>query len=255
MIAEQELRQEARRVLRRLAGPRAALFARGGRFVAGRGPDSRVSVTAEMVEAFVRAGWIMPDGPGRFVLADAGRDLLARETQGFAAQHRLMQEAVLDELGEARTVAVNIGESPLARLKARGLIDATQSQAGERLRRDFTLAQLSPRMGVNWGAPVVSGSRGASGDSISDVALMARQRLNKALAAVGPQLSDLLFDVCCHLAPLEACEDGRGWARRSARVVLKIGLDRLAEHYGMTQVKRHGAIRSWSADSADLAVP
>lgn len=248
MIAEQELKQEARRVLRRLAGPRAALFAKGGRFVAGRGPDSRVSVGAEMVAAFARNEWIVPDGPGRYVLAQAGRALLAREAEGFAAQHRLMQEAVLDELGEARTVKVNAGESPLARLKARGLVDGTQFQAGEKLRRDFTLAQLSPRMGVNWDSPVVSGSRGASGDSIGDVALMVRQRLNKALAAAGPQLSDLLFDVCCHLAPLEACEDSRGWAKRSARVVLKIGLDRLAQHYGMTQVNRKRVIRAWSAE-------
>lgn len=249
MIAQQELLQEARRVLRRLAGPRAALFARGARYAAGRGADSRVSVGAEIVDAFARAGWIMPDGPGRFVLADAGRAWLARETEGFAAQHRLMQEAVLDELGETRTVKVNAGESPLARLKARGLVDGTQFAAGEKLRRDFTLAQLSPRMGVNWDSPVVSGSRGADGDSISDVALMARRRLNKALAAAGPQLSDLLFDVCCHLAPLEACEDARGWAKRSGRVVLKIGLDRLAAYYGMTQVNRKSAIRAWSAEA------
>lgn len=250
MIAQNELRQEARRVLRRLTGPRAALFAQGQRFVAGRGTGSRVSVGADIVAEFARAGWIVPDGPGRYVLAEAGRALLAREADGFAAQHRLMQDAVLDEMGEARTVKVNAGESPLARLKARGLVDGTQFQAGEKLRRDFTLAQLSPRMGVNWDAPVVSGSRGAGGDSISDIALMARQRLNKALAAAGPQLSDLLFDVCCHLAPLEACEDARGWAKRSARVVLKIGLDRLAQHYGMLQTNNKRVIRSWAAEAS-----
>jgi hypothetical protein len=250
MIAENELKQEARRVLRRLAGARAALFARGARYALGRGADSRVGVSAEVVEAFARAGWIMPDGPGRFVLADAGRALLAREAQGFAAQHRVMQEAVLDELGEARTVRVNAGESPLARLMARGLVDATQFAAGEKLRRDFTLAQLTPRMGVNWDAPVVSGSRGPGEGSISDIALMARRRLNKALAQAGPQLSDLLFDVCCHLAPLEACEEARGWAKRSARVVLKIGLDRLAAHYGMTQVNNRRVLRSWRAEDA-----
>lgn len=249
MIAENEVKQEARRVLRRLAQPRAALFAKGGRFAVGRGADSRVSVSAEMVDAFAHAGWVMPDGPGRYVLAEAGRALLARESLGFAAQHRLMQEAVLDELGEARTVRVNAGESPLARLKARGLLDGTQFAAGEKLRRDFTLAQLSPRMGVSWDSPVVSGSRGAGGDSIGDVALMARQRLNKALAAAGPQLSDLLFDVCCHLAPLEACEDARGWAKRSARVVLKIGLDRLAQHYGMLMTSGKRRIRAWSAEA------
>lgn len=248
MIGAQQLQQEARRVLRRLASPRSALLRRGAGYVVGRGRDARVQVDAEVVAAFLRADWIMADGPDRFVLADAGRDFLTRAQDGFAAQHRLMQEAVLDELDGARTVAVNAGESPLARLKARALIDAMQFAAGERLRRDFTLAQLTPRMGVNWDAPVVSGSRGAGGDNVSDIALAARRRLNTALAAAGPDLSGLLFDVCCHLAPLEACEDGRGWARRSARVVLKIGLDRLAAHYGMTQVNKTRVMRSWSAE-------
>lgn len=249
MIAEQAVWQEARRVLRRLAGPRAALFARGSRYVVGRGSDSRVSVEAVFVEAFARACWIMPDGPGRFVLAEAGRAFLARETEGFAAQHRQMQDAVLDELGAARPVKVNAWESPLARLKARGLLDPIQFAAGEKLRRDFDLAQLTPRMGVNWDAPVVSGARGAGGEAISDIALAARQRLNKALAAAGPGLCGLLFDVCCHLAPLEACEDARGWARRSGRVVLKIALDRLAAHYGMGMVNNRRALRAWSADA------
>lgn len=252
MIAPQQLQQEARRILRRLIPARSALFRRGDGFVAGRGTDARIRVDAEMVAAFARAEWIVPDGPGRFVLAEGGRAFLARIDGDFAAQHRLMQEAVLDEVGQTRTVAVNAAESPLARLKARGLLDSTHFAAGEKLRRDFTLAQLSPRMGVNWDAPVVSGGRGAGQDNISDIALAARQRLNKALAAAGPDLSDLLFDVCCYLAPLEACEDTRGWARRSARVVLRIGLDRLAQHYGMLSVNTRRTIRAWAAEEVSV---
>jgi hypothetical protein len=86
-------------------------------------------------------------------------------------------------------------------------------------------------------------------DSISDIAMAARQRFNKALGAAGPALSDLLFDVCCHLASLEQVEDARGWARRSARVVLKIALDRLATHYGFDAVNKRGEIRSWSLEA------
>ncbi|MDB5734161.1 MAG: hypothetical protein JWN16_798 [Alphaproteobacteria bacterium] len=246
MIAPEQLKQEARRVLRRLAAPRQGLFIKGAGYAIGRGAESRVNVTAELVQAFARENWIVPDGPGRYVIGAAGRDFLARENGGFAAQHREMQDQVL----EGAPVKVNAGESPLARLKARGLVDGVQFAAGEKLRRDFTLAQLTPRVGVNWEAPVVSGSRGAGADSISDIALMARQRLNRALAAIGPGLADLLFDVCCHLTVLERCEDVRGWAKRSGRVVLKIALDRLAVHYGMTVVRRHGKVRAWSAEAA-----
>ena len=95
MIAEAELQQEARRVLRRLCVARAALFARGDGYVVGRSAGSRVSVTAAMVQAFAQRQWVMSDGAGRYVIAEAGRALLARE-QGFAAQHREMQDAVVD---------------------------------------------------------------------------------------------------------------------------------------------------------------
>ena len=245
MIAQGQLEQEARRVLRRLCVPRAALFARGDAFVVGRSGTGRVSVAADMVQAFAARHWIMPDGAGRYVLAEAGRDFVVRHEGGFADQHRDMQDAALD----GKVVKINTAESPLARLKARELVNGMQFAAGERLRRDFTLSQLTPRMGVNWEAPVVSGSRGAGADSISDVAIAARQRLNKALAAVGPGLSDLAFDVCCHLKALEAVENARGWARRSARVVLAIALDRLASHYGFDVVRKRAPITAWAAEN------
>jgi len=246
--AEQEVLREARRVLRKLAAPRQGLFARGAVFVLGRSAisASRVTVAANMVQAFAEQGWIVPEGRDRYVIAPAGHDFLTRETGGFAAQHREMVPQAIE--GGAR-MPVNIGEAPLARLKHRGLIDGVQFAAGEKLRRDFTLAQLTPRMGVNWDAPVVSGSRGAGEGSISDIAMAARQRFNKALGAAGPALSDLLFDVCCHLASLEQVEDARGWARRSARVVLKIALDRLAAHYGFDAVNGRREIRSWSLEA------
>lgn len=240
--------REARRVLRKLAAPRQGLFARGAVFVLGRSAisASRVTVAAAMVAEFARLGWIAPEGADRYVIAPAGQDLLTRGADGFAAQHREMGTAAID--GDA-PVRVNVGESPLARLKHRGLIDGVQFAAGEKLRRDFTLAQLTPRMGVNWDAPVVSGARGAGEGGITDIAMAARKRFNTALGAAGPALSDLLFDVCCHLASLERVEDARGWARRSARVVLKIALDRLAGHYGLDAVRRRGEIRSWSLDA------
>ena len=156
----------------------------------------------------------------------------------------------LFDVGANRLVLVNAGESPLARLKLRGLVDPTQFAAGERLRRDFTLAQMTPRMGVNWEAPVVSGGRGAGADHQSDIAVAARQRLNRALVALGPGLSDLAFDICCHLKTLEEAERGRGWAQRAARVVLKIALDRLAAHYGMGVTRSSAPVRAWHAPEA-----
>jgi hypothetical protein len=249
---EQEIQQEARRVLRRLASPRQALLARDdGMFAVARGPAglaaSRLTVAGDVVAAFAAQGWIAPDGPGRYAIAEAGAAFLVRTLGGetrFADQHRLMEAKSCG----AAVARVNAGESPLTRLKFRDLVDGVQFAAGEKLRRDFTMAQLTPRMGVDLAAPVMAGGGGR--DNISDIALAARQRFNRALAAAGPGLSDLLFDVCCHLTPLESAEARRGWARRSGRVVLKIALDRLAAHYGLDVVARRGAIRAWSAETA-----
>ena len=188
-LAEAEIAREARRVLRRLGSPRAALFASGNGFAVARSATaaagSRLTTHAAFVEAFLRAGWIVSDGPGRFLLAEAGRAFLVRSFGGedrFAEQHREM--TAREEGG--RALRVNLAESPLARLKGRGLIDGTQFAAGERLRRDYTLAQLSPRMGVDLSRPVVSGSRGAGADTLSDIAVAARQRFSRAMAAAGP---------------------------------------------------------------------
>jgi hypothetical protein len=254
---EQEIDREARRVLRRLAAPRQVLLARDdGSFAVARGPAgkaaSRVTAAAEIVAAFLRHGWIAPDGPGRYTIAELGAAFLARSfggIDGLADQHRLMQDRQIGAGETARMVRVNAAESPLARLKARELVEPAEFAAGEKLRRDFTLAQLTPRMGVDLSRVVSPGA--GTGDNITDIALAARQRFNKALAAAGPGLSDLLFDVCCHLMPLEGAEAARGWAKRSGRVVLRIALARLAAHYGLNVTAQRGAIRAWAAQTEE----
>ena len=63
--------------------------------------------------------------------------------------------------------------------------------------------------------------------------MAARDRVAKALSCLGPGLSDVVLRVCCFLEGLEACERRMGWSARSGKVVLKIALHRLAEHYGL----------------------
>jgi hypothetical protein len=253
---EAEILREARRVLRRLAAPRQGLFAQAsGVYGLARGPAaaaaSRVTVPEDLVRAFAGNGWILPDGVGRFVIGPAGQALLARGSAGgFAAQHREMDTRLLEENGTARPVRVHVGESPLARLRHRGLVSPLQFAAGEKLRRDFTLAAMTPRMGVDWSRPVVSG--GGGGETVSEIALAARQRLQKALAAAGSGLADLLFDVCCHLTTLEAAENRRGWGKRAGRAVLCIALDRLAGHYGLDVVANKARLRGWMMEEAAM---
>ena len=134
-------------------------------------------------------------------------------------------------------------ESPLQWLRrrkdkaGRPLLTEAQFQAGERLARDFCHAQLQPRVTANWSAavPAERTRRAAPGAGVEmrDAVVAARQRVNRALEAVGPGLAGLLLDVCCHDIGLEAAERARGWPLRSAKVVLDLALTTLACHYGL----------------------
>ena len=63
----------------------------------------------------------------------------------------------------ARSVTVNLAESPLGWLYSRRLVTQRQFDAGERLRTDWERAQLAPRTTMAWDAAPVSGRRGGSG--------------------------------------------------------------------------------------------
>ncbi len=257
---EQEILREARRLFRRLADAKAKLMRleQGGWAIVQRGSadSGRVKIRDEMVSAFRQRGWLDERGAA-LVLSAAGRSWAIAEVAGIdqlAVQHQQLRVSVVrSEDGKENAVVVNDAETPLAWLKARGGIDARQFEAGEKLRRDYTLAQLEPRLCVDLGAPVVLASRNPHTPAISETALAAKQRFSKALAAVGAGLSDLLFDVCCALKGLEAAETRRKWPRRSGKVVLVLALDRLADHYGIRAAPTRSRARSWSADNLQPA--
>lgn len=169
----------------------------------------------------------------------------------------LSRRQIATETGR-RAVVVDEGESPLVWLArrqgrdGRSLIEPHQLQAGERLRRDFTVAHLMPRTTSDWSRSSVS--PGFNPDaSATDVMIAARQQVHRALDAVGPEFSGLLIDVCCFLKKLEDIERERQWPARSAKVVLQLALTQLARHYGYgARVKGAGrpGIRTWLAEDA-----
>lgn len=207
---------------------------------------------------------------GSLTVTDAGRAHLARKAtfddaiDPFRAQHLKLGRRLIETPQGPADVAVDESESPLAWLARRkgrdgqSLILGVQLQAGERLRADFTRAQLTPRVTANWDASIAKGRRGQGGGStFTDAAIAARECLHRALDAVGPEFSGLLLDVCCFLKRLDDVERERCWPQRSAKVVLQLGLDRLARHYGLAEHARGRArvpITTWTGpDSASAA--
>lgn len=133
-------------------------------------------------------------------------------------------------LGGGRSVTVNLRESPLAWLAARGLVSARQGEAGERLRADYERPSLAPRVTMRWSARVDGGDTGLDPTTAQ---LAAKQRFDGALTAAGPGLADVLWRVVCAGEGLPAAERALGWPARCGRVVLLLALDRVASFYGI----------------------
>ena len=133
----------------------------------------------------------------------------------------------------ARSVTVNIAESPLGWLHSRGLVDDRQFDAGERLRADWERAQLAPRITMKWDAAPVSGRRGGSSTAIdpSGSQIDAKRRFHAAIEAAGPGLADILWRVVCSGEGMREAETALGWPARAGKLVLTLALDRIADYY------------------------
>jgi hypothetical protein len=143
-----------------------------------------------------------------------------------------------DDAGEAPRAGLRT-DAPLealARRKdvdGRPLIDVAALEAGRRFHGDFRRAGLSPRVGMNWSGVVVDRATSTRGLDLTEQAAEARQRVHRALDAMGPELSGAVIDLCAFEKGLEEIERDRRWPVRSAKVVVGIGLAVLARHYGL----------------------
>ena len=159
-------------------------------------------------------------------------------------QGRLLVERSIDRTGTPaqrsdgrlrRSVTVNIAESPLGWLFARGFVSQRQFDAGERLRCDWERAQLSPRVTMAWDSGPVAQSRGGAGSQpdLTGAQIDAKRRFDAAIASAGPGLSDILWRVVCAGEGMRDAETALGWPARAGKLVLTFALDRVAAYYRM----------------------
>ncbi len=281
-IAEGVLRREGLRLFRRLQEADHFLAqlvddpATAGLFVPkNRWKRAVMTVDWAIVEALHRADLLQTEtwtggspaiAQQVYVLSASGKAWWRRQTSGaepFQKQHQFRGHVTLEEPGRGMVRReVNQGESPLGWLRRRrgksgaAFLSEVEAEAGEQLRRDYTLAQLGGRTTLNWDGLLAhvdgSGPGGADQGDISAHVLDARRRVERALGDVGPGLADVVVEICCHLNGLEQAERDLGWPQRSGKVVLKIALSRLAEHYKLTgSSERRGGTYLWKAPDGD----
>jgi lambda repressor-like predicted transcriptional regulator len=226
----------------------------------------------QVAQAFALKDWIVCRKPGRvtsYEITTAGRAALRRmleldaagqpeaaalraghqgnglaeAPQPYAAQHRIWGErsVIEPDAAEPRKLRVNLAENPVSVLGRRRdkdgkpFLEPELVAAAERLRQDFEIAQMGPRIAQNWERFLTAGAdrggfvpgSGAPGDGPR----AARDRVAAALRDLGPGLSDMVLRCCCFLEGLETAERRMGWSARSGKIVLRIALMRLRRHY------------------------
>ena len=239
-LVDDKLRKRVLKLLAKGAaecGPAAS----AGKLMLENDRGERIAVDAVILAVLASEGMISRSS--RFVrLSGEGEAAARREASAidpFQSQHRELDTIIVETVAGQHAALINLSESPLCQLVRRKtkagepFLSHSEFAAGERLRSDYTRGQIMPRMGANWVASVSSGKRGAGGGMVdlTDAALAARQRVDLAIEAVGPELSGVLIDVCCFLKGLELVETERSWPVRSAKIVLKSALGVLARHY------------------------
>ncbi|MDK3072831.1 DUF6456 domain-containing protein [Sedimentitalea sp. JM2-8] len=263
------LEREACRVLRRLceSGALLAVAENMEKAVVVRDSDGGKTTRTAVVDctiaqAMALKDWISCSNPGRisrYHITATGRAALSRllaeqenrarseNEHGFAEAQAPFAPAgnwsdrnVEDpETSRPRRVRYNLSESPLAALARRKdrdgtpFLDDSLVHAGERLREDFELAQMGPRVAQNWDRFLTGGGRGgfSPDGGAGNGPHGARDRVTRALSDLGPGLSDVALRCCCFLEGLEMAEKRMGWSARSGKIVLRIALQRLKHHY------------------------
>ena len=148
-----------------------------------------------------------------------------------------------------RHMRSSLPESPLAALarrrdgEGRPFLSRELVAAGERLREDFELAQGTREQATNWDAWLeqLPALRFAARPTQATGPDAAHVRMERALADLEPGLADVALRCCCLLEGLEQLERRLGWSARSGKVVLRIALERLRQHY-CDEVGRSGSL-------------
>ncbi len=173
----------------------------------------------------------LPTGQSPTGQTPTGQSLTEREFTEAGPRRHSTKRTGDAKTRRRRSLTVNIAESPIAWLHARGHIDDRLFDAGELLRADYERAQLGANVTMRWDVVRIRGQGGDHGLTPTERQIAAKDRFDGALKQAGAGLQDVLWRVVCGCESLPDAERGLGWPARSGKLVLKIALDRVADYY------------------------
>jgi hypothetical protein len=219
-----------------------------------RNPDAPVGLGADVQRRLMTAGYLVADQrTGELTLTAAGHSVLgglvaecppnSGATRPFASPRPTLDQSAPDEKVSRTSPDEGVPTTVLRWLRrrrdanGRPHLTAVQVEAGERIAADFLRGQLMPRVTADWSLDGGSQPRRRGvpgyGVEVREGTAAAQERFRAALVAVGPEFSDLLINVCCFDFGLSELEKARSWPKRTAKLLLQIGLTQLARHYGL----------------------
>lgn len=187
-----------------------------------------------------------------------------KEAGAWLRRHMSTSDNTFADQHQNRTIkqsslVLNTNESPLAQLSALGgkkrFLEPHHIEAGERFHRLFERAQLRKRTTMSYSAEqTASSQRSASApDDLTDMAMDARRQMESLCVSMPADCRGVLLDVCGFEKGLQVIEAERGWPRRSAKLVLRIGLEQLATCFGLSASavgKAHKPLVKWMGEGA-----
>lgn len=124
-------------------------------------------------------------------------------------------------------------------------------EAASRLVHLFERAHLRQRVTMSYDPARIGRSQGGARSDVSDTSMDARKRLSDLAGQMSPDCWSVLSDVCLYDKGLQVIEVERSWPRRSAKLVLRIGLDQIAGKMGLDELaagQNGAAPRTWLSE-------
>lgn len=112
-------------------------------------------------------------------------------------------------------------------------LESHHREAASRLSGLFERANLRQRVTMSYDLARIGKAAGTGPGDIADSAADARKRLARLAVGMPRDCWGVLVDVCLYDKGLQQIESERSWPRRSAKLVLRIGLDQAATLLGI----------------------